>query len=185
MKKKSDKKIRLNKKELNKLFSKLQQNKDEIPEEENLEEEIKTETKEIQTEQFQEFMRSTGKLITPVLESENPRQNIPIEQEISTTPAPEIRETRNRNYDMRNTTDYVSRTTAEDLEKRYESKIEAPILTSRGNAMRHADFINPAEQMNLPERETMHPKFIGAEFMEHERTLPFEREERKYKKTRL
>lgn len=183
MKKKSIKKIKLNKKQINIAISKLQQNKNEIPEE-NLEEEIKKEGKEIQTEQFQEFMRSTGKLITPILESEAPRQNIPIEQEISATPTPETRETLTRNYDLRTATNYVSRQTQEDLEKRYESKIEAPVLTSR-QTMQQGHFINPLEQMNLPEENLMHPKFIGAEFLEHERALPFEREERKYKKMRL
>ncbi|MFA4952704.1 MAG: hypothetical protein WC584_00615 [Candidatus Pacearchaeota archaeon] len=183
MKKKSDKKIKLNKKQLNELFSKLQKTQIEIPEKENLEKEIVKETKEIQTEQFQEFMHSTGKLITPILES-NPRQNIPPEQEIPTTPATENRETGIRNYDIRNTNDYNIRQ-IENLEKRYESRIEAPVLTPRENTMRQAHFVNPMEQMNLSEKETINSRFIGAEFLEHERNLPFEREERKYKKTRL
>ena len=176
--------IKLSKKKINRLLIKLKNSeKDESTKNENLEEEIKEETKEIQTEQFQEFMRSTGKLITPILES-NPRQNLPIEQEISTTPTPENRETRTRNYGVRNTTDYISRTTTENLEKRYESKIETPILRQRENLARTAQFIDPIEQMNLSEKENMRPRFIGAEFLEHERNLPFERENRKYKKTR-
>ena len=182
MKKKA---VKFSKKKINQLLSKLQQNSNEAIEEENLETEIKKETKEIQTEQFQEFMRSTGRLITPILESENTRQNIPIEQEISTTPTAETRETRTKNYDVRNTTDYVSRTETKNLEKRYESKIETPVLTQREKQTRTAQFIDPIEQMNLSEKESMHSRFIGAEFLKHESSLPFEREDRKYKKTKL
>ena len=167
------------------MLSKLQQTSNKEIREENLEEEIKKETGEIETEQFKEFMHSSGRLITPILESQSPQRNIPLEQEIPTTPTTETKETRIRNYDLTNQTDYAPRVETENLEKRYESRIEAPVLTPRENIMRQAQFINPIEQMNLPERETMHSRFIGAEFLEHERHLPFEKEDRKYKKMRL
>jgi hypothetical protein len=157
----------------------------EKKEESRLEEEIravkKTE-KEIEQEFFEEPIRQIpiAEMRAPVLERIIQRENI--STQISVETEPEKNEKRIDYSPAANSNYGFSRNTTKDEEKKYETNFVPPVLSRRempSNVMRQ-EFINPqGENWGNKIHES---QLNEIEFIEEERRLPFEEEQKKYKR---
>jgi len=165
--------------------------KSEERKEEKLEEEIKEAEEEIEEgEIFEEPVRqipTITEISAPILERIIQRQPSEMQNTIEPEqPEREMREERRIDYTVTNEPNYgFARNTEEDEEKKYETTFVPPVLTRREfseEGMRR-EFLKPSE--NVWNTQSNERQLSEVDFIEQETRLPFEEQQKKYKRTKL
>lgn len=157
---------------------------------EKLEEEIKKAEEEVEEDFFEEPVRqipTITEVSAPVLERIIQRQPLEMQNTIETgQPERETREEGRINYTATNEPNYgFARNTEENEEKKYETTFVPPVLTRREfseEGMRR-EFLKPSENVWAPSQDERQLSEI--DFIEQETRLPFEEQQKKYKRTKL
>jgi hypothetical protein len=173
------------KKDSKKKRKKSEEKKKESKLEEGIKE-VKKAEKEIEQDFFEEPVRQIpiAEIGAPVLERIIQRETI--STQISAETEQEKNEKRIDYSPNSNQPNYgFQRNTEKDEEKKYETNFAPPVLTRRempSNATRQ-EFINP--QAETWSNKINESKLNEIEFIEEERRLPFEEEQKKYKRFKL
>lgn len=155
----------------------------EIKETEKEEEKEEVESRQ---EEFNEFIESSPKIASssPVLEKVRAIEKVP-EIELPQVQQDKT-ETRRINYVISNEPKYSTLRREEDPdEKKYESVFIPPVLSRREiRASMRQEFLSPTERLMADENNPS-LRFIEWENFDDAARLPFEKNEKKYKKFRL
>jgi len=175
---------------------KTKKTKEKAKQEEKLEEEIKAAEKEIEkTEAEPEFFEEPIRQLpitevkAPVLEriiETQPEQQIPTESFTDRINRTEREERRIDYFPASNEPNYsFQRNREENEEKKYESNFVPPVLSTREifRQERRQEFLRPQQEVQSQrEEETL---LEGIELLKQDMKLPFEQEQRKYKRHKL
>ena len=203
MKKKSvKKKLNLNKKQVKKALAKLQKNSNfsnesELEEDvkafelQEIAEEIKNKTPEnFKANNFEPQINSSFNFRTSVLRTESlpsNQQEINLEETIAEAPSRTENRERRMDYSVSpNAPNYLTNRTQENIEERYESRIEAPVLNPVRTRQQTGNFfIDPSKEWNLTNENRMPPELIWGEGIEQNQRAPLEENREKYQQRKL
>ena len=183
------KKLKKNSEKPKKKTKKFEERKEET----KLEEEItkaEEEIEESREEFFEEPVRqlpissqTSAPVLERIIENQTPAE-IPVESSFSTEQR-EAREQPAVNYAPANEPQYgFRRTEREDKEKKYETNFVPPVLSRREFSQEgiRREFLKPSENVWNPSSEQ---QIDEIDFIEQEARLPFEEQQKKYKRTKL
>ena len=195
MKKSKNKKLNLNKKQVKKALAKLQES--ELEEDvksfelQEIAEEIKNKTPEnFKTNNFEPQINSSFNFRTNVLRTENlpsTQPEINLEETIAEAPSRTENTSRRIDYSVSsNAPLYSTSQTQENIEERYESRIEAPVLNPVRTQQQAGNFFIDADKAwNLTNENRMHPELIWGEGIEQNQRAPLEENREKYQQRKL
>ncbi len=170
----------ISKKEKKRIIKKEQKKISEIEEEvKKAEKEIEEEKSEIREERISEFLTPMN-IKAPVLEriASQQRMETPAERNMQ-----EKSGEKKIDYAASNEPKYSTGIIREE-EKKYETSFIPPVLARDESMNRKHEFLRPTEKMTWERQTNQDSQFIETDVIEHGR-LPFEGEQKKYKKIKF
>jgi hypothetical protein len=166
--------------------------KAEEEKEERLEEEVEQAEKEFEQSDEETFFEEPIKQIFPSIEISAPILERIIQREVPVQPLIETEQTgreedkKRINYSPTNEPKYGFVRRTEEKEKKYETNFVPPVLTRRElfseGGMRR-EFLKPSE--NIWSNQSNEQQLNEIDFVEQEARLPFEEQQKKYKRAKL
>jgi len=133
----------------------------------------------IDDNRFVEFLQPSTETSAPVLEKvENAPEPVDLERDITASTPDE--EKPKLDYTISDESNY----SVSEEKIKYQTNIEPPVLEPRevSEALPRQEFLNPIEGRMIDNQNDLRPRIVEAGFVEKETRLPFETDEKKYKK---
>lgn len=162
------------------------ESEEENESEKELEEEIQETEKDIDDNNFVEFLQISTEPNKPILDKVKDKQDIEtLEQNISSTIISKKEETKKNYSIIPNTSNYSEQNTK--TEQEYQTDFSPPELepVKISKELQSQEFLDPMEGRMISPQNNLNQKMIETKFIKRNTKLPFEKDEIEYKDIRI